>query len=95
MDEQNKRISELLSQHDKLGIFKGKEKKAIMDQLNGEEYPKLVTLKKTAEAERKQFNAQISAQIGQIAAGCGELRQAIRDLNNSIKQIDEELTKPR
>lgn len=95
VDEQNKRISELLSQHDKLGIFKGKEKKAIMDQLNGEEYPKLVTLKKTAEAERKQFNAQISAQIGQIAAGCGELRQAIRDLNNSIKQIDEELTKPR
>lgn len=94
VEEQHNRISELLSQHDKLGIFKGKEKKAIMEQLNGEEYPKLATLKKTAEAERKQFNAQITAQIGQIAAGTGELRQAIRALNNSIKQIDEELTKP-
>ena len=95
VDEQNKRISELLSQHEKLGLFKGKEKKAIMDQLNGEEYPKLATLKKTAEAERKQFNAQITTQIGQIAAGCGGLRQDIRELNNSIKQIDDELTKPR
>ena len=93
--EQSKLISSLEAQRDSLGIFKGKEKKAITARLEETEQPKLKQLKEEATKARKEFDAQINAKIQEVTKDITKLRMERDKKKTRIKEIDTELTKPR
>lgn len=95
VDKQRGIIRDLEAQRDKCSIFKGKEKKAIQARLDTEEKPKLQSLRRKADAEKKahqdKFNAEISAVMGEGK----ELRDEVTNLKKRSNEIDRELTQDR
>lgn len=82
-EELQRKIEDLSVQKASLGFFKGKEKKAIQEQiddLNG----RLIDAKKAANAEKSAFDRNIAP-----------VRFRITEIDHRISEIDEELSKDR
>lgn len=88
-------ISNLRTEQSNLGIFKGKQKKAIEARLQDVELPKATELKNTAAQARKDHDAAIKKQIDALNDEPNELRMEQSDCKKRIAQIDDELTKER
>lgn len=95
VDKQRDLIRDLEAQRDKCGIFKGKEKKAIQARLDTEENPKLETLRKKADAEKKAHQEKYNAEINAIKGEGKELRDEVANLKKRSDEITRELTKDR
>lgn len=95
VDKQRDLICNLEAQRDKCGIFKGKEKKAIQARLDTEENPKLETLQKNADAEKKAHQEKYNAEINTIKGEGKELRDEVANLKKRSDKITRELTKDR
>lgn len=95
VDKQQDVIYDLEGQRDKCGIFKGKEKKAIQARLDTEEIPKLESLQKKADAEKKAHRDKFDAEINVIKGEGKELRDEIANLKRRSDEITKELTKDR
>lgn len=88
-------IKELEDRRSGLGIFKGKEKKAITDRLDTVERPRRASLEAQAAEERKAFEARLNSQIALLKEDGKELRDEAAKLSKRIAEIDNELTKTR
>lgn len=95
VDKQRDLIRDLEAQRDKCGIFKGKEKKAIQARLDTEENPKLESLQKKADAEKKAHQDKFNAEINVIKDEGKELRDEVANLKKRSDEITKELTKDR
>lgn len=95
IDKQRDVIRNLEAQRDKCGIFKGKEKKAIQARLDTEEKPKLESLQKKADAEKKAHQDKLNAEINVVKGEGKELRDEIAILKKRSDEITMELTKNR
>lgn len=95
VDKQWDLIRDLEAQRGKCGIFKGKEKKAIQARLDTEENPKLETLRKNADAEKKAHQERYNAEINAIKREGKELRDEVANLKKRVEDITEELFKDR
>lgn len=95
VDKQRDLIRDLEAQRDKCGIFKGKEKKAIQARLDTEENPKLESLQKKADAEKKAYQDKFNAEINVVKGEGKELRDEVANLKKRSDEITKELTKDR
>lgn len=95
VDRQNALIRELEAQRDKCGIFKGKEKKAIQERLDTQEWPKLEQLKKQAESAKKAHMDSVNAQIEAVMGENKELYEEAAKLQKRCDAIKSELEKDR
>lgn len=95
VDKQRDLIRDLEAQRDKCGIFKGKEKKAIQARLDTEENPKLESLQKKADAEKKAYQDKLNAEINVVKGEGKELRDEVANLKKRSDEITKELTKDR
>lgn len=93
--KQNDLIRELENQKASLGLFKGKEKKAIQAKIDDEETPKLEALKKQAEQDRKAHQAKVNAEINVLKEEGKDLRDEVTNLKKRNEAINKELTKDR
>ena len=93
VDKQRDLIRDLEAQRDKCGIFKGKEKKAIQARLDTEENPKLESLQKKADAEKKAYQDKFNAEINVVKSEGKELRDEVANLKKRSDEITKELTK--
>ena len=89
-----KRISEMESEYKSLGLFKGKEKKALMERINDEK-SHLSEIESRIKKEKQELAARIDAQINDIKAKSKPIHQEIADLNKQKDEINAELTKDR
>ena len=80
-------IRKLLAEKNALGVFKGKEKKALQDQIDQAEVQKKAVQDRMASA-KQALEAQITETKGRIQA-------EINPLQNRVNQIHLELTKAR
>lgn len=94
-DKQREVIHNLEVQRDKCGIFKGKEKKAIQARLDTEETPKLDSLQKKADAEKKAHQDKLDAEISVVKSEGQELRDEAAKLKKRSDEITKELTRDR
>ena len=95
VDKQRDLIRDLEMQRNKCGIFKGKEKKAIQARLDTEENPKLDSLQKQAEAQKKEHQDKLNAEINVVKGEGKELREEVAKLKKRSDKITKELTKDR
>lgn len=95
VDKQRDLIRELERTRINLGIFKGKEKKAITERLDTIEYPKLNELKKKYEVALKEHKRSVAAELATLDARGKELRDEAAQLKKRKEEIIEELTKDR
>ena len=95
VDKQREVIRDLEMQRNKCGIFKGKEKKAIQARLDAEENPKLDSLRKKAEAEKKAHQDKFNAEINAVKGEGKDLRDEVAKLKKRSDEITKELTKDR
>lgn len=95
VDKQRDVIRDLEMQRNKCGIFKGKEKKAIQARLDTEENPKLDSLRKKAEAEKKAHQDKFNAEINAVKGEGKDLRDEVAKLKKRSDEITKELTKDR
>jgi len=95
VDKQRDLIRDLEAQRAKCGIFKGKEKKAIQARLDTEENPKLESLQKKADAEKKAHQDKFNAEINVVKSEGKELRDEVANLKKRSDEITKELTKDR
>ena len=89
-----KRISEMESEYKSLGLFKGKEKKALMERINDEK-SHLSEIESRIKKEKQELAARIDAQINDVKAKSKPIHQEIADLNKQKDEINAELTKDR
>lgn len=94
-DKQNELVQELETTRSKLGLFKGKEKKAIAERLNTIEKPKLEELKKLYDVAKYEYLEAIDEEIEELEARGDDLRDEVEKLENRLEEINEELTKNR
>lgn len=95
VNEQQKLISELEKQRDSLGLFKGKEKKALQERIDTQERPKLQLLKNEAASEKKIHIDNIDRERELIRGEGKEFRIEVEALQKRKKEINDELTKER
>ena len=95
MDKQREVIRDLEAQRDKCGIFKGKEKKTLQARINTEESPKLDSLRKKAETDKKAHQDKFNAEINAVKGKGKELRDEVAKLKQHSDEITKELTKDR
>lgn len=95
LDKQNALIKELETRRDNLGLFKGKEKKAINERLDTIERPRRASLEAQAAEEKKLYVARIDSQIAELRSDGKEFRDEAAGLSKRIAEIDKELTKDR
>lgn len=87
-------ISRLRKEQGQLGLFKGKEKKAIQDQIN-ELNSRLTTIGDSIEAERKEQQKSRNAKIREIEERAKPIKDKIIVAQKRINEINTELTKNR
>lgn len=95
MDKQKNLIRELERTRSNLGIFKGKEKKAITERLNTVERPKLERIKERYDTAKKEHLTNVDAEIAKLSAKGKELRDEATNLKKRSNEITAELTKDR
>ena len=95
VDKQKDLIRELERTRANLGIFKGKEKKAITERLGTTEYPKLDELKKKYEVAKKEHQQSVDAELATLNARGTDLRVESAQLKKRKEEIIKELTKDR
>lgn len=95
VDKQKDLIRELERTRSNLGLFKGKEKKAITERLNGVERPKLEKIKEICATAKKEHLASVDAEIAVLSAKGKELRDEVTNLKKRSSKITAELTKDR
>ena len=87
-------ISRIRQEQGKLGLFKGKEKKALqaqIDELNG----RLSTINESIESERKEQQKECNAKIREVEERAKPIRAKIVATQKRINEIKAELTKNR
>lgn len=77
-----------------LGIFKGKEKKALREKIDAETL-KFIDLKSEAEAKKAEFVKEISDKMAPLRKEADEINAEIAKREKEIKSIVTELTKDR
>jgi uncharacterized coiled-coil DUF342 family protein len=94
LENLRKQISSLMCQKNALGLFKGKEKKALQAQIDELEaqVPAIAQKEKQQEKERDE---SISAEKAPILAKITELSDKKSTLQKEVDDIDNELTKNR
>lgn len=94
-EKQQQLVHDLETQYHKLGLFKGNEKRTILDRLNSVEKPKLEELRNKASNAKKEYLLLIGKQIEAIQDEGMELRNRSIEISTRITQIGEEFTKNR
>ena len=87
-------ISRIRQEQGKLGLFKGKEKKALqaqIDELNG----RLSTINESIESERKEQQKECNEKIREVEERAKPIRDKIVATQKRINEIKAELTKNR
>ncbi len=92
---QEKVIAQLQEERRSLGLFKGKQKKAIDARISEIEMPKLAELKSVAEKKRSEYLSKIKRQIAALIDESKDQRDQIMQLEDRIANINNELTKAR
>lgn len=87
-------ISRLRKEQGQLGLFKGKEKKAMQEQIN-ELNSRLTTINDSIEAERKEQQKSSNAKIKEIEERAKPIKDKIITVQKRINEINAELTKNR
>lgn len=93
-NNQDNVIRNLERDYSECGIFKGKEKKAILQKLE-EEKPKQTSLRETARKTREAFDSKTNLEISKLNT---ELKEIKKELANSLareQEITNELNKAR
>lgn len=90
---QKKVIAELQGKRASLGLFKGKEKKAIDAQVTDVEQPKLKQLTAAADAQRKERDDKLHARLEELDNETKDLSAEVTKAEARIKEIDTLLTK--
>ena len=93
-DKQYNLIQTLESQRANLGMFKGKEKKALTEQIV-QERTKLDVMEKTAQEAKSKHIAEINQQINSVREDGKEFRLELSQLSQRNAEIISELTKAR
>ena len=88
------KISTLRTRMNSLGIFKGKEKKAVQAQID-ELQSKLPALDDVIEQEKEARKKEINAEIAKIEEELKPFNDKKLQLQKRIDEINQELTKPR
>lgn len=89
-----KQISDLFEQQSHLGIFKGKEKKALQAQID-ELDSRLTTINESIAAEKAEQEKNCNARIREIEDSMKPIKEKIASINSRIAEINTELTKNR
>ncbi|MBP1532736.1 MAG: hypothetical protein IK999_01215 [Ruminococcus sp.] len=87
-------ISRIRQEQGKLGLFKGKEKKALqaqIDELTG----RLSTINESIESERKEQQKECNAKIREVEERAKPIKDKITTAQKRINEIKAELTKDR
>jgi len=92
---QEKLISRLQTERRSLGLFKGKEKKALDARINEVEIPKLSELKSVAEKKKSEHISKLNRQITTLKDETKGLNEQIKQAKDRISKIDKELSKNR
>lgn len=87
-------IEELEKQKEKLGFFKGKEKKKIQERIEKEK-EKLSLMKEQAEKEGIVYRKEIDQQINVLSIQKSKLKKTRNNLKKRFSIIEKELTKDR
>ena len=87
-------ISKLRQEQGKLGIFKGKEKKALQTQIN-ELNKRLSSINESIETERKEHQRACNLKIREIEEKAKPVKDKITATQERIDEIKAELTKNR
>jgi len=77
-----------------LGLFKGKEKKSLMERINNEK-SHLSEIESRIKKEKQELAAQIDEKINDVKAKVKPIHQEIAELNKQKDEINYELTKDR
>lgn len=88
-------VRDLEAERSRLGLFKGKEKKAITARLEEVEHPKLKQLRAAAEAARKALNEKVEHQLAELGKEETQKRSELRKIRERIGAIDYEFKKDR
>lgn len=96
----DERINELQNQLNKLGIFKGKQKKEVQSQIDSENEKKSRILK-MVDQQRAELAAEVDKQIKQLNAKLKPYQKQLKELNqkkhkieNKLNSIPKKKTKP-
>lgn len=91
-DKLHTQIQELNKKRDGLGLFAGKEKKAIGEEIASLE-GRLNALKEKAKEEKKERDAKIAEKVNPLKAKKEELNKELPKISKRISDIDAELNK--
>ena len=91
-DKIHTQIQELNKKRDGLGLFAGKEKKAIGEEIASLE-GRISALKEKAEEEKKERDAKTAEKINPLKAKKEELNKELPKISKRISDIDAELNK--
>jgi len=94
-NEQKDLIHDLYVRRDSLGIFKGKEKKAITTQIDDVENPKYEQLKAVADKARKELDDKVRDRLSVLNDEGKQQRNEMKACKARIDEITKELTKNR
>lgn len=95
VENQERVIREVETLRDGLSIFKGKEKKALIERLEKTERPLLKELKEKAKTARQALDNEVSRKILEIRNEGKEMRDEVASLKKKVAEIVNELTKDR
>lgn len=90
----NKQIDSLIEQKNALGLFKGKEKKALqaqIDELNAQ----LPIVNQRIKDQEKEREEKIADKTAPISAKISTLSKQKREINSELDKVNKELTKDR
>lgn len=87
-------INDLKKQQSALGIFKGKEKKALQEQIDSKQVD-LDKLYKLIETQQNERNREINGKINAIKSIGSDKRIELNNIQNRISNIKNELVKDR
>ena len=93
-DKKTNEIRELENQRNSLGIFKGKEKKALQERIDAIRNEKN-ELEKEIEPQERTRNREINEKINALKDQGKDQRMELETIRNRIAEIDRELTMDR
>lgn len=86
--------AELYDQKSKLGIFAGKQKKQLQEQIDAMQ-PQIANIEESIRHQRKSIQDDVSARVASVESQRKPLKDQINKLEEEKRRINTELTKAR
>lgn len=92
--ELKRQQNDLVNQKSKLGLFAGKQKKALQEQIDSMQ-PQINSTEETVKRQRKAIQDDVNARVSAVDRECKPIKDKISSLEREKSAINAELTKDR